>query len=55
MAASAARIGGAPLSPTEYNQSVPSNTFTRTYVRHEPMPSNVAQKVLAESKAKDAH
>ncbi|MDQ1700448.1 MAG: hypothetical protein QOG34_2311, partial [Frankiaceae bacterium] len=24
-------------------------------VRHEPMPSNVAQKVLAESKAKDAH
>ncbi|MDQ1698231.1 MAG: elongation factor [Frankiaceae bacterium] len=32
-----------------------TGTFTRSYVRHEPMPSNVAQKVLAESKAKDAH
>jgi len=27
-----------------------TGTFTRSYVRHEPMPTNVAQKVLAESK-----
>ncbi|MBV9096589.1 MAG: elongation factor G-like protein EF-G2 [Frankiaceae bacterium] len=32
-----------------------TGTFTRSYVRHEPMPSNVAQKVLAESKPTDAH
>jgi elongation factor G len=27
-----------------------TGTFTRTYLRHEPMPTNVAQKVLAEAK-----
>jgi len=27
-----------------------TGTFTRSYVRHEPMPANVAQKVLAEAK-----
>jgi len=27
-----------------------TGTFTRSYVRHEPMPTNVAQKVLADSK-----
>jgi elongation factor G len=32
-----------------------TGAFTRSYVRHEPMPSNVAQKVLAESKATSAH
>jgi elongation factor G len=32
-----------------------TGTFSRSYVRHEPMPSNVAQKVLAESKATSAH
>jgi elongation factor G len=32
-----------------------TGTFTRSYIRHEPMPTNVAQKVLAESKPKDAH
>jgi elongation factor G len=32
-----------------------TGTFTRSYVRHEPMPTNVAQKVLATSKATDAH
>jgi len=30
-----------------------TGTFTRSYVRHEPMPTNVAQKVLAEAKSKD--
>jgi elongation factor G len=28
-----------------------TGTFSRDYVRHEPMPSHVAQKVLAENKA----
>ena len=27
-----------------------TGTFTRSYVRHEPMPTNVAQKVLTEAK-----
>jgi len=27
-----------------------TGTFTRSYLRHEPMPTNVAQKVLAEAK-----
>jgi elongation factor G len=29
-----------------------TGTFTRTYLRHEPMPTNVAHKVLADSKDK---
>ena len=29
-----------------------TGTFTRSYLRHEPMPTNVAQKVLAEAKDK---
>jgi elongation factor G len=29
-----------------------TGTFTRTYLRHEPMPTTIAQKVLADSKAK---
>jgi elongation factor G len=32
-----------------------TGTFTRSYARHEPMPNNVAQKVLSESKATSAH
>ena len=32
-----------------------TGTFTRSYVRHEPMPSNVAQKVVAEAKPHDGH
>jgi elongation factor G len=27
-----------------------TGTFTRSYLRHEPMPSHVAQKVLADNK-----
>jgi elongation factor G len=28
-----------------------TGTFSRSYLRHEPMPQHVAQRVLAESKA----
>jgi elongation factor G len=32
-----------------------TGAFTRNYLRHEPMPSNVAQKVLAEAKSSSDH
>ena len=32
-----------------------TGTFTRSYVRHEPMPTNIAQKVLAEAKSASDH